>query len=50
MDNRFNEVFPSFNPLYPEFSPDHRVIDNFPSRFSFHLFNKSKDANFKACI
>ena len=50
MDNRFNKVFPSFNPLHPEFSPGHRVIDNFSSHFSFHLFNKSKNTNFKACI
>ena len=50
IDNRFNKVFPLFNPLHPEFSPGHRVIDNFSSCFSFHLFNKSKDTNFKACI
>jgi len=50
MDNRFNKVFPSFSPLHPEFSPSHRVIDIFSSCFSFHLFNKSKDTNFKACI
>ena len=50
MDNRFSEVFPSFNSLYPEFSPGHRVINIFSSCFSFHLFNKSKDANFKAYI
>jgi len=50
IDNRFNEVFPSFNPFHPEFSSGHRVIDIFSSHFSFYLFNKSKDTNFKACI
>ena len=50
IDNRFNEVYLLFDPLYPEFSPGHRVIDTFSSRFSFHLFNKCKDANFKAHI
>ena len=50
MDNRFNEVFPSFAPLHPEFSPSHRVIDIFPSCFSFHLFNKQKDNSFKTRI
>jgi len=43
MDNRFNEVFSSFNPLNPEFWPGSRIIDN----FSFHLFSKSSDHSFK---
>jgi len=50
MDNRFNEVFPSFAPLHPEFSPSHKVIDIFPSCFSFHLFSKQKDNSFKTHI
>jgi len=29
IDNCFNEVFPSFDPLNPEFSPGHRIIDIF---------------------
>ena len=29
MDNRFNEIFSSFTLLHSEFSPGHRVIDNF---------------------
>jgi len=50
MDNRFNKVFPSFALLHPEFSPSCRVIDVFPSHFSFHLYNKQKDNSFKTCI
>jgi len=50
MDNRFNKVFPSFVPLYSEFSLGHRVIDIFPSHFSFHLFSKQKDDSFKTYI
>jgi len=40
IDNRFNEVFPAFNPLNPEFTPGCRVIDSFFSHFSFHSFNR----------
>jgi len=47
MDNRFNEVFPFFNPLNPEFKPGNRIIDKFSNCFSFHLFSKSNDYLFK---
>ena len=47
MDNRFNEVFPSFNPLNPEFKPGNRVIDKFYNCFSFYLFSKSTNHLFK---
>jgi len=47
MDNRFNEVFPSFDPLNPEFCPGNRIIDNFSNHFYFHLFAKSSDCSFK---
>ena len=40
MDNQYNEVFPSFNPLNPEFATGERIIDFFSSHFSFHSFNK----------
>ena len=43
MDNCFNEVFPSFDPLNPEISPGSRIIDIFSSWFSFHLFSKCKN-------
>ena len=47
MNNRFNEVFPSFDPLNPEFCSGNRIIDNFSNCFSFHLFAKSSDHSFK---
>ena len=50
MDNHFNEVFPSFVSLHPEFSSGHRVIDILSSQFSFHLSSKYKDDNFKVRI
>jgi len=40
--NRFNECFPSFDPLNLEFSPGFQVIDNFSDRISFVL-NKEKN-------
>jgi len=43
MDNRFNEIFPSFDPLNLEFTPGCRIIDFFSSHFSFHSFNKCSD-------
>jgi len=47
MDNRFNEVFPFFDPLNPEFKPGNRIINKFSNHFSFHLFSKSNDHLFK---
>ena len=38
MDNCYNTVFPSFDPLNPEFSSGHRIIDIFASCFSFHFY------------
>ena len=35
-------VFPSFSPLDPEFSPGHRIVDNFSNHFSFNLVNKKE--------
>jgi len=43
MVNRCNRIFPSFTPLHSEFSPGHRIIDNFSDRFLFNLHNKQKD-------
>ena len=50
MDNRFNEVFPSFDPTNPKFQPGNRIIDSFSNSFSFHLFSKSSDHSFKLHI
>ena len=35
-------IFPSFTSLDSEFSPGHRIIDNFSNRFSFNLVNKKE--------
>ena len=35
-------IFPSFSPLDLEFSPGHRIIDNFSNCFSFNLVNKKE--------
>jgi len=40
MDNRFNEVFPSFDLFNKEFALDHCLIDVFSNCFSFHTPNK----------
>jgi len=50
MDNHFNEVFPYFNPLNPEFAPGCKIIDNFSSCFLFNLFSKHYDDNLKLRI
>ena len=41
MDNKKNEFLPSFDPLNHEFFSGHRLIDLFPYRFSFHLWEKN---------
>jgi len=48
MDNRFNEVFPLFNPLNKEFSSGSQLIDIFSSCFFFHSFDKHSDDKLKA--
>jgi len=49
MDNRFNKIFSFFNPLNKEFFPSSRLIDTFPSHFSFHPFNKYNNNNLEDC-
>jgi len=49
MDNRFNEVFPSFDPFNKEFSPGSHIIDIFSSWFSFHYYNKYSNNILIAC-
>jgi len=36
VNERLNGVRECFNPFFPLFSPGSRVVDHFPSRFSFH--------------
>ena len=42
-------IFPSFSPLDPEFSPGHRIVDNFSNHFSFNLVNKKEKSYNKLC-
>jgi len=50
MENCFNKVFPSFNPINPELFPGHRIIDTHANCFSFHLFSKQVSHNIKPHI
>jgi len=50
MENCFNKVFPSFDPINPEFYPGNRIIDTHANHFSFHFFNKYISYNIKSCI
>jgi len=43
MDNQYNEVFSSFNPLYPKSLPGNRVIDILSNHFSFYPVSKCKN-------
>ena len=40
MDNRTNKIFPSFDQFNKEFSLSNRLIDIFPSHFSFYSINQ----------
>jgi len=42
-------IFPSFSPLDLEFSPGHRIIDNFSNHFSFNLANKKEKNQKNTC-
>jgi len=48
MANRFNESFLSFTSLHSEFSPGHRMVDNFSDHFSFNVCDKEKDDKYHA--
>jgi len=50
MENHFNKVFPSFDPLNPELFPGNRIIDTFTNCFYFHLFDKCTSPNIKSHI
>ena len=45
MDNKFNKVFSSFDPLNVKFSSGSHLINIFPSHFSFHPYIKQKENN-----
>jgi len=50
MNNRFNEVFPFFNPFNKEFVLGYCLINVFSNCFSFHTLSKQSDKNLKAYI
>jgi len=50
MDNRFNEIFSSFDPFNKEFALCSCLIDTFHSCFSFHSSNKQSDESIKSHI
>ena len=50
MENQFNKVFPSFDPINPEFFPGSRIINTHANHFSFYLFNKCTSNNIKSHI
>ena len=43
VNEHLNGVRECFNPLFPLFSPGSRVVNHFPSRFSFHSLSFSSD-------
>jgi len=47
MENYFNKVLLSFDPINPKFFPSNRIIDTHANHFSFHLFNKHISHNIK---
>jgi len=50
MDNRFNEVFPLFDPFNKEFFPGFCLINIFSNHFSFYLLPKQGYTNLKPHI
>ena len=49
-DNRFNKVFLLFDSFSSEFSSGDRLIDIFPSHFSFHSINRKSKESVKTQI
>ena len=48
MDNKFNKIFPVLDLFNKEFPFSSRIIDSFSNCFSFHLFKKGSNENFKS--
>ena len=50
-NNCLNGIFSSFDPLNSKFSPSFRLIDNFPSSFSFHhaIYKDKKSKEVHLC-
>ena len=45
MNNHFNEIVPSFDPINPELFSGHRIIDIFSNCFSFQPLSKVANCN-----
>ena len=50
MNNKFNGIFPSFNPFSSEFCPRDRLIDIFPNHFSFYPTDRKRKESRKEHI
>jgi len=50
VNNRLNRIFHLFNPLSSEFSIGNKLIDIFPSHFSFHLLDRKNKESKKVYI
>ena len=50
VNNRLNRVFSSFDPFNNKFSSRNRLIDIFPSYFSFHSTNRRNKESIKVHI
>ena len=50
IDNRFNEVFPSFSSFNCKFSPGNRLINIFLKHFSFHSLNRNNKSSIKSYL
>ena len=50
MDNRFNEVFSSFDPFNKEFAPGCHLIDVFSNHFFFHTSSRQRNKSLNAHI
>ena len=49
-NNRLNGIFHSFNPFSSEFSLDDKLIDIFPSCFSFYWLDRKNKESKRAHI
>ena len=47
INNRFNEIIPSFSPFSHEFSLGNRLIDIFPNCLFFYSVNRKSENNVK---
>jgi len=48
IDNKFNEIIPSFSSFNYEFSLGNRLVDIFPNHFVFHSTKRKSDSSIKS--